>query len=210
MIRVAIQAGTTATRAGLQALLQGDTGIHVIGQSAVLEDLQRVLPEVDVFIHLPDEAELWRGTWIGLEEIPLGCALLVIDEEEIAVGLAAEGPRVWGYLPGEFSSEELTAAVHTLALGLAVFPASFVHQRMIQEPAKSLSFDQGKQNPLTPREAEILQHLALGMANKQIAELLKISPNTVKYHIASIYEKIGATNRAEAVTRGMQQGLLII
>ncbi|MDD5371406.1 MAG: response regulator transcription factor [Anaerolineaceae bacterium] len=207
---MAIQAGTTAIRSGLHALLLGDESIRVVGQSAAVEDLKGILPEVDVFIRFPDEAGVLRGTWIEPEEIPPGCAVLVIGEEETVTSQVPEGPRVWGYLPREFSGEELITAVRTLALGLTVFPPSFVHDRMVRQTAKTANFGQTQHNPLTSREVEILQRLALGMANKQIAENLKISPNTVKYHIASIYEKIGATNRAEAVTRGMQQGLLSI
>lgn len=210
LIRVAIQARTTAARAGVQALLLGDDTIQVVGQSAALDELLVRLPQVDVLIWMPDRFGEWRGDWVGVEGLPPGCAVLVIGEEEIAMTLTAETPRAWGYLPGEFSGDELTAAVHALALGLVVLPPAFIHNRLNQQMSRTSSFDQETQNPLTPRESEILQHLAQGMANKQIADVLKISPNTVKYHIASIYEKIGATNRADAVIRGMQKGLLSI
>jgi DNA-binding NarL/FixJ family response regulator len=208
LIRVAIQAGTTATRAGLHALLQGDPEIQVVKESAARDGLQGMLVEIDVLIWLPDGGGEWIADWVVTEQFPPGCAVLVIGEEGVAVALATEGPRVWGYLPAEFSGEELTSVVHSLALGFVVAPPTLINQRISRQQAKVLPIDQRGQNPLTPREAQILQYLAQGMANKQIAEILKISPNTVKYHLASIYEKIGATNRADAVTRGMQQGLL--
>jgi NarL family two-component system response regulator YdfI len=63
---------------------------------------------------------------------------------------------------------------------------------------------------LTPREAEILELLAQGLANKQIALYLQISEHTVKFHISSIFTKLGATNRMEAVRMGLQLGLITL
>lgn len=65
-------------------------------------------------------------------------------------------------------------------------------------------------DPLTDREAEVLQLLARGMANKQIALELGISEHTVKFHISSIYTKLGAGNRTEAVRLGVRRGLVLL
>jgi DNA-binding NarL/FixJ family response regulator len=64
--------------------------------------------------------------------------------------------------------------------------------------------------PLTERENQVLQLLAYGLANKQIALRLGISEHTVKFHISSIYNKLGTTNRTEAVRAGVQRGLVLI
>ena len=63
---------------------------------------------------------------------------------------------------------------------------------------------------LTPRETEILEQLAQGLANKQIALELGISEHTVKFHVSSIYAKLGVTNRMEAVRTGLQLGLITL
>jgi DNA-binding NarL/FixJ family response regulator len=63
---------------------------------------------------------------------------------------------------------------------------------------------------LTERENEVLQLLAQGLANKQIALALGISEHTVKFHISAIYAKLGANNRTEAVRLGVQRGLVIL
>ena len=63
---------------------------------------------------------------------------------------------------------------------------------------------------LTDREIEVLQLLAQGLANKQIAQTLNISTHTVKFHVSSIYNKLGATNRTEAVRNGVQNGLILL
>jgi DNA-binding NarL/FixJ family response regulator len=63
---------------------------------------------------------------------------------------------------------------------------------------------------LTPREVEVLELLAEGLANKAIAERLGISDQTVKFHIASIAGKLGAANRTDAVRRGVRRGLITL
>jgi DNA-binding NarL/FixJ family response regulator len=64
--------------------------------------------------------------------------------------------------------------------------------------------------PLTSREREVLQLLARGLGNKEIAAGLKISEHTVKFHVASILGKLGASTRTEAVTVGLRRGLVLI
>jgi DNA-binding NarL/FixJ family response regulator len=64
--------------------------------------------------------------------------------------------------------------------------------------------------PLTERESQVLQLLAHGLANKQIALALSISEHTVKFHVSSIYTKLRASNRTEAVRAGVQRGLVVL
>ena len=64
--------------------------------------------------------------------------------------------------------------------------------------------------PLTPREVEVLRLLASGIANKQIADCLGISDNTVKFHVAAILGKLGAASRTEAVAIGIRDGLILL
>jgi NarL family two-component system response regulator YdfI len=63
---------------------------------------------------------------------------------------------------------------------------------------------------LTEREGQVLQCIAQGLANKQIAVALGISEHTVKFHLSSIYSKLGATNRTEAVRLGTLQGIIVL
>jgi DNA-binding CsgD family transcriptional regulator len=64
--------------------------------------------------------------------------------------------------------------------------------------------------PLTPRELEVLALLAEGQGNKQIAGRLRISEHTVKFHVASVFEKLGAGTRAEAVAIGVRRGVVML
>jgi DNA-binding NarL/FixJ family response regulator len=64
--------------------------------------------------------------------------------------------------------------------------------------------------PVTEREMDVLQSIARGLSNKQIALELGISEHTVKFHLSALYAKLGATNRTEAVRIGTQRGLIVL
>ncbi len=89
--------------------------------------------------------------------------------------------------------------MHAAEVG-AMFPAAVPASRPLAELAE----------PLTRREREVLQMLAGGLANKEIAGRLAISEHTVKFHVASILGKLGAGSRTEAVTIGVRRGLIMI
>jgi len=72
------------------------------------------------------------------------------------------------------------------------------------------SNDEAMLEPLTPREIQVLELLAEGLANKAIAEQLGISDQTVKFHVASIYGKLGAANRTDAVRRAARRGMITL
>jgi len=72
------------------------------------------------------------------------------------------------------------------------------------------SFDAAVLEPLTPRELDVLARLAEGLPNKAIADALGISDQTVKFHVAAIIGKLGATNRTDAVRRAIRRGLVAI
>nr|WP_242043558.1 response regulator transcription factor [Leptolyngbya sp. FACHB-671] len=101
--------------------------------------------------------------------------------------------------------------VEAIAAGLVVLHPD-VSDVLLQElpesnePVHSEDLDA----PLTPREVEVLQLLATGLGNKAIARQLNISEHTVKFHISSIFSKLNASSRTEAVTLGMRQGLIFI
>ena len=99
------------------------------------------------------------------------------------------------------SAEELIAAIHALAEGLIVGTRSLLFPPEEETPVRG---------PLTDREAEVLALLAKGLANKQIAVLLTISEHTVKFHVSSIFTKLGVTNRTAAVQGGLRGGWIAL
>ncbi|MBI4910796.1 MAG: response regulator transcription factor [Acidobacteria bacterium] len=117
---------------------------------------------------------------------------------------------VRGVLPADADETELEAAVEAVAAGLLVVhpnTADALTDAQLDAPARPAT---PLQEPLTPRETEILRMLALGIGNKEIAARLAISEHTVKYHVASILSKMGAGTRTEAVTAGLRYGLILL
>lgn len=106
-------------------------------------------------------------------------------------------------LPLGATPAQIRAAAQALAVGLHVSESILESP---PDPDSEFAF----QEPLTERELEILNLLAEGFSNPEIAKRLTISRNTVKFHVSSIIGKLGAGSRTEAVTIGLRRGLIII
>jgi NarL family two-component system response regulator YdfI len=210
LIRIYIIAPAIAVRVGLRSLLMDNPRIQIVGEAADPNDFEDWLGEVDVVIWSP-ALKLNQGTLLtGLANMKIGVAaalLLIHDDPNVIDKLIKLKVHAWGMLPPESSQAELISAVEAVNEGLVVTnPLWFQHLSWRQMP------DNGE-NPkmvesLTGREIEILQLLALGLTNKQIAVRLKISAHTVKFHVSSIFGKLGTTNRTETVKLGLKTGLI--
>ncbi len=222
-IRVWVIAPSQAMRAGLRSLLSGDERIAVSGEAAVLPAASlgsgaSPWPEVDVVVQAGSEslaASAWSELQAGLPGGETYPALLLLSDENSPIQMLPTLPlRAWGVLPVDASAEELTAAVHALHEGLVV-AAPYLLNRLLERTrvGEALSFESRESvlaETLTARETEVLQLLAQGLANKQIAARLSISEHTVKFHVSSIYARLGAANRTEAVSIGARQGLILL
>jgi DNA-binding CsgD family transcriptional regulator len=128
-----------------------------------------------------------------------GAADAVLPAAAVVVG-AVSGEFAGG-LPLDAGAVQVDAALRAVAAGLTVGAA----------PPQARRFDALPEEPpvlLTPREIEVLGALGNGMTNKEVARLLGISPHTVKFHIESLFRKLGAASRAEAVAKGMRQQIV--
>ena len=121
--------------------------------------------------------------------------LALIDESQLAWAQLHEGLRAT--LPRQASPEEIEAALVAVAQGLVVTHPDFTPKAQAPDPAS---------RPLSAREQEVLAFLALGRSNKEIASQLTISEHTVKFHLASLFQKLNASSRSEAVTNGLRRG----
>jgi DNA-binding NarL/FixJ family response regulator len=214
-IRVIIVASALTVRAGLRFLLGTDASAHapaleVIAEAASLAELD-LAPLAAEILLLADEVVSARELEETLSGLPQEIALLLITENHAAVyELASLDLPAWGVLTPDMSAEELLAAIRALNEGLLVGAPALLQFAF----SRPLSIEEANANlpseSLTERETEVLQLLSQGLANKQIASALGISEHTVKFHVSSIYAKLGATNRAEAVRLGVQGGLVVL
>jgi DNA-binding NarL/FixJ family response regulator len=127
----------------------------------------------------------------------------------VLVGSSAERARLRAQLDG--ADLDIVAEFPTLASARGARVAA--DAMLVARDAGSGSeggTDEIVEEALTPRELEVLGLLAEGFPNKRIAERLQISPQTVKFHVASISGKLGAANRTDAVRRAVRRGLIAL
>jgi two-component system, NarL family, nitrate/nitrite response regulator NarL len=107
-----------------------------------------------------------------------------------------------GVLPREVTAAWLDLALRAAAAGLLIRAPGLAHEEPVGFAAAP------EESPLTPRETEVLRLIAQGFGNKAVARQLNISVHTVKFHLESLFARLGVTNRAEAVAKGLTGGVI--
>ncbi|AGY57259.1 response regulator transcription factor [Gloeobacter kilaueensis] len=220
MIRVLIVAAAAVVRAGLESVIAASPALAVAGRPVSLlqlaRQLEELLPDV-VLIDLESEADEAALARLPLPVFELDKQIeappLVVLVEEATGNWTAEALRagVRSILPRTATATEIVAAVEAAANRLVTIHPDLIESLIASLPeARSTQASPPADQPLTPREAEVLAMLAEGLGNKTIAKRLTISEHTVKFHISSIFGKLGATSRTEAVTLGVRQGLILL
>lgn len=198
---VIVVAPSPALRAGLRALLS-EEGLMPIQTVAALNE---VTAAADVWLVADESLEMIRQP-LRLNEGAQSIVLLS-DDPQAVTRLRSLPLRGWALLPMDIGGAELQSAIQAVAQGLVVLPQS-LSQQLISPP--SLTAMDEITDPLTPREIEVLTLLGQGLPNKLIARQLLISEHTVKFHISSIFAKLGASSRTDAVSRGARAGLIVL
>ncbi|HEY1775797.1 MAG TPA: response regulator transcription factor [Solirubrobacteraceae bacterium] len=185
--------GQRLMRAAVGGLIDAQPGMRVTSSLASIEALEEVFelapPRVDVALLDVDDH---RGTCAEAVDrvlaLELSCKLVLLATEATSeVVLCASTRRVDGVVLKESSVGELRAALTHILNGHAVLPASW-------HAAPELV-------AITPRQLEVLQLMALGHSNEEIAELLGLRPNTIKFHVSDIFRRLGVRNRIEAISQ---------
>ena len=200
MIRVTIVSPNSALRIGLRELLSRQPDLKVVGETVDLESVNENETEV-VLLASVSSARL-------LENKSTFAVLLLTDDVDSLRSLLNSNPRAWGVLSPDATEDELVAAVRAVGEGLWVGAPSLVGDLIRLSGRRESSSEDSLVEPLTARELEVIQLMAQGLANKQIALKLGISEHTVKFHLSSLYAKLGISSRTEAVKRGIELGLI--
>jgi NarL family two-component system response regulator YdfI len=212
VIRVFLIAASPLARAALQNRLNPQN-VKIVGTAATIDALGSELSDAQADVLLvdamgePPEAIIESLVDSDLAaEIPI----VVLAEPSSPAGAAqALHAGIRALLPNEIPTDQLLAALQAAAAGLVVLhpaevPAAFPVSAPASQPLAELP------EPLTRREREVLQMLAAGLANKEIAARLNISDHTAKFHVAAILGKLGASTRTEAVALGIRRGLVLL
>lgn len=218
MIRLALAASTAMLLAGLESLVADDGSHTVVERTTRLDALGEALEglELDVVVAVVEDPARFRPFTGGDDDEGLSRALpmvLLVDTS------APPSPNEWlrrgvrAVLPRDAEPREIHAAIEGVAAGLVVIPASDLPSLVGQTTRNRARLSaplSATTPPLSPREREILALMAEGLVNKIIAARLGISEHTVKTHIASIFQKLDAETRAEAVAIGARSGVILL
>ena len=217
MISVFIVAASPLARRGLENLLAARQ-VGIAGSAAHLDELDGRLADLSVDVILVDLTSEPRETFLDLlvnSDLASDFNVVVLVEPAaLTSSSAALRDGVRAVLPNDVSPEQLVVALQAAANGLLVLHPSQVAAQVgtngfAAAPPRSRELNELVE-PLTPRENEVLQMLASGLGNKEIAAKLAISEHTVKFHVASILGKLGAATRTEAVSIGIRRGLVLL
>ncbi len=209
MIRVFIVAASSLARAGLQSLFAGQD-VEVVGSATNLDSLadhwSDAQPDVILVEASGGQSEAVMDSLAASELASEAIIVVLSDNPEPAWFAEALRAGVRAVLPSDVSPAQVAAALEAAAAGLVVIHPAAVDSMAAPVAAAS----QPLAEPLTPRENEVLQMLAGGLANKEIAARLAISEHTVKFHVASILGKLGAGSRTQAVSLGIRRGIVLL
>ena len=228
MIRVLVAAGSVVMQAGLEALLASSPEIDIVSNSTTAETLAqqmaRLQPDVvlwewddaetegipAILITDPVEGNAKDAMGGGSMESSSPAIVVVVDDWQPPAIATVLNAGVRGVLPSDATAAEIVGAIVAVARGLTVIHPDLLSSLLSSLPSNTYAMPTESGETLTNREVEVLTMLAEGLSNKAIARRLNLSEHTVKFHIGSIFSKLHASSRTEAVILGARQGLILL
>ncbi len=209
MIGVVIIIPGTALRLGVRSLIEQESDLRILAEHPGLIPLPEIHPGADVIVLLnrPGAIADLAETLAGRNPLP---GVLFLGEGRASADDVGELPVAgWGWLSADATGLELAAAIRAVAAGLVAGSPDLLALAFRERRNPDYLPDEFAP-PLTGRELEVLGRLAAGLSNRQIAAILHISEHTVKFHISSLFAKLGAASRTEAVKLAVQRGLIAL
>jgi two-component system, NarL family, response regulator DegU len=209
-VRVVIADDHSLVRQGLRRYLDMAEDIEVVGEAAdgseTLALVEQTKPDIALLdIRMPEMDGLEAARRIRDKHPEIGVIMLTAyDDRQFVVEAVRSGAR--GYVLKARDAEHLIQTVRLVAGGNMVIDPQLV-VALAEELSQAKERDR-RAETLTAREVEVLQLLAFGHTNRDIAEKLYISPDTVKTHLEHIFEKLGASDRTAAVAEALRRRLI--
>jgi DNA-binding NarL/FixJ family response regulator len=214
VIRVLVADDDHLRRAGLAELLTADPTIEIVAQAAsgrqAVDQAVRFTPDVVLMdIRMPDldGIEATRELSRVAPQVRV-LILTTFEQDDYIFGALRAGAS--GFLLKRARPEDLIAGVHTIAAGDSLLSPSVTRRvidRMAQQPTPEFS-NQAKLDELTPRERDVLQLIARGMANREIATTLVVEESTIRTHVKRILMKLNLRDRIQAVIFAYENDLI--
>jgi DNA-binding NarL/FixJ family response regulator len=212
-VRVLIADDDDLMRAGLKAVLSSDETVEVVGEAsngreAVQRAREHTSDVVLMDVRMPDLDGIAATREVVAASPDVKVVILTTFEQDDYI-FGALNAGASGFLLKRTSPEDLIAAIHAVASGDSLLSPSVTRRvidRMAQHPAPEATFDE-RLDDLTPREREVLEHVARGLSNGEIAKALFIEESTVKTHVKRILMKLRLRDRVQAVIFAYESGL---
>ena len=199
----------TVVRDGLKALISAEPGMKVIGEAgdgleavSIARDLQPDVVLLDLVMPRMDGVQ---ATLEIKKAYPQARILVLTSFSEDHMVVSAIRAGAIGYLMKDTSSEELLQAIRETYRNQPVLGPEIA--RKLMEELQGGESQSGSVASLTDREVEILQQMALGLTNQEIADVLVLSERTVRTHVTNILAKLGLSNRTQAVLYALRAGI---
>jgi DNA-binding NarL/FixJ family response regulator len=212
LARLVIADDHELARAGLRTMLIGQTWVELVGEArngrealSICRRLQPDLALVDVRMPDLDGMATCRGI---KQEFPLINVILITMHENPQYLLEALKSGASGYVLKDITQRELLATVRRVLRGEAVLNPEIVVRALNRLSSQTSPHSGVTPVQLSPRELEVLQLLAQGQTNREIARALTVSISTVKIHVEHILAKLGVCDRTQAAVRAIELGLL--
>jgi DNA-binding NarL/FixJ family response regulator len=214
VIRVLVADDDHLMRAGLAELLTADPTIEIVAQAAsgrqAVDQAVRFTPDVVLMdIRMPDLDGIEATRELSRVAPQLRVLILTtFEQDDYIFGALRAGAS--GFLLKRARPEDLIAGVHTIAAGDSLLSPSVTRRvidRMAQQPTPEFS-NQAKLDELTPRERDVLQLIARGMANREIATTLVVEESTIRTHVKRILMKLNVRDRIQAVIFAYENDLI--
>jgi two-component system, NarL family, response regulator YdfI len=199
VIRVLLGLQSSVLRTSLESSVRSIPSLEFAGTV----DPHRSLGELSGDVLLIEVTDSADHDWAALADLPIPVVLL-FDSADSALIRSALRSGIRGAISWDATPQEIESAVHAAYAGLVVTTSTAIAGLLPDPPAEELA------EPLSGRELEVLDQLAEGLSNKLIAHRLNISEHTVKTHVASIFAKLGASSRTEAVSQAIRRGLVML
>jgi DNA-binding NarL/FixJ family response regulator len=220
VIRIVLVEPSALLGLGLREVLDGEADMEVVAEVRSADEALAVAearsPDVIVLDVEMKEPSTNSATHRLAQEAPESGIVVLGREDDDASILEAIEIGAMGHVPAIAKPGELVAVIRQVADGEdplrdEVIGRPDLIDRLMEGFREVYRLvDEGRTNPLTPRELEVLRHVAGGMRNRQIGNLLDIGEQTVKNHLSSAMHKLGAPNRLRAVTAAVREGWLVL
>jgi DNA-binding NarL/FixJ family response regulator len=206
-IRIAVVATSAVRRAGLESIVRSHADLHLAASFGAVPSLVSFARNTELDVIVIDSDSIRD---LLLEPIPEAALVLLteVSDARSVARLLRIGVRA--ILSRESAPDDLLSAIYAVYDGLVLLSAATAQSLAAVYGDQPLEREDEVSEEITSRETEVLRMLAEGLVNKEIAARLGISEHTVKFHISSILDKLGASTRTEAVTLGIRRGLIPI